>query len=412
MKTLLLAFALLYVVALHTSVAGMELFGWLFALGGLYLGTRARSQIWARNRTLRWWLGAMLVVVLVSLLINPAEKSFAFQMGFFRWIIVLWGVALGLEVLWSEVFERRLLRLWAVMVGLTGAYGVLQCFQGYDWIRHRDLVAIGNIYRATGFFSESMVYCYCLGLSAAALLLPARSCLGFKVAAGVFVMGSLGVVASLSRGAWLAWMAVVALYLAFNYRRYVLPAVGSFFALTGVLALLNPAFSRMLNAYASDHSQSLRKDIWSSYWLMFLDHPVFGVGLLQGDKFLQTYYDRLGIAPWIEAPDGTFETFYSHAHNNYLQWAAGAGVLGLITYLGVCFVFLRMAWRLRLRAPAWAWSLLLAQVFLHLGGLTEANFIWVSVNHMLVFVWALTLALDTKFKPTMDVDAHGAPSLA
>ncbi|MGZ6480380.1 MAG: O-antigen ligase family protein, partial [Bdellovibrionales bacterium] len=101
--------------------------------------------------------------------------------------------------------------------------------------------------------------------------------------------------------------------------------------------------------------------------------------------FLPEYFARLGID----------QEFVSHAHNNLLQFLGGTGIFGFISYCAVIFIFLRKAWRIR-KVTAWGWSLFLAQLYMQLGGLTEANFIDGEVNHMLIFTWAILLVVEAK----------------
>ncbi len=387
---------LLYVIALHTSMAGMEICGWLVI--ALTIATRPNLTIWNNNRTLNLWLGAIVLVVFASLLSLPQEKGFWFQFGFMRWTLVLWGLSFALCQIWSAEFEQRLLSVWWVTVAVAGAYGAFQCLTGIDLIRHDAVISQGGgLFKATGFYSESMIYCYSLGLSVLAAYVPVREHKGRLAAGSMFLFGTLGIVASMARGAWLAWLAVTCAYLFIHKRRLVAPAIAVFGATVGGLAMVSEGLSRRIVTLAQfkmDHSGSVRMDLWNSYWHMFLDHPLLGIGLLEGDKLLPKYYAQLGLSPWYLASDGVTQLpFVSHAHNNLLQWLAGTGILGLICYVTVSFIFLRKAWRLR-AVSDWGWSLFLAQVYLHLGGLTEANFIWGAVNHMIMFVWALTLTIE------------------
>jgi O-antigen ligase len=135
--------------------------------------------------------------------------------------------------------------------------------------------------------------------------------------------------------------------------------------------------------FRADHSLQVRLHIWRAAWQMFLDHPFFGVGLDQTDLLLPAYYSKLGIQ----------EEFTSHCHNIYLQWLAGAGLIGFSAFLFVCWEFLRRSWEITKRS-AWGWSLLLAQIYLLVGGLTENNFFDGEVNHFFTFIWGMVLGLS------------------
>ncbi|KAA3657963.1 MAG: hypothetical protein DWQ04_26555 [Chloroflexi bacterium] len=65
----------------------------------------------------------------------------------------------------------------------------------------------------------------------------------------------------------------------------------------------------------------LRVNLWKSSWRMFLDHPVFGVGL---DNFLYAYRGRYILdAAWQE-------DYLNHPHNILLDFVTRLGLLGLI----------------------------------------------------------------------------------
>lgn len=392
MKSVLATLLLLYVVALHVSMAGMEVFANLLIIAAFSYQIRERHfKIFWDNRILAWWMAGLVGAVFLSLVTSPLEKSFWYQMGFMRWTIVFWGLVFALQAVWTPNFEKRLLKFWIFALTVAGAYGAFQCLTGVDIIRQRPdiLASQGDVYRAVGFFNVSLTYAYVMGMSAFALSLPAYL-FGFGrvglIASGV---GLVGMVASTSRGSWVAAVLTIVFYLWFTRRKWVVPAVGAIGVTAMALAYFSSSFASKIIGLAHlniDHSSALRLDIWRGYWQMFVEHPFFGIGLLEGDKLLPAYYAKLGIQ----------QEFVSHAHNNILQWMAGAGILGSLCYLAVIGIFLVKAWNLRLRNSAWGWSLLCAQVFFHIGGLTEANFIAAIANHFLIFLWALTLVIEAQ----------------
>jgi O-antigen ligase len=161
----------------------------------------------------------------------------------------------------------------------------------------------------------------------------------------------------------------------------------------GVVAvsILSPAIGHKilhLVTLKMDHSSSVRLDLWQGYWAMFKESPILGVGLFNGDRLLPAYFTQLSVQ----------QTFVSHAHNNFLQWLAGAGLPGLVLFVSLSGWFLFTCWRHRSLTSIF-WGLFLAQLFLHIGGLTEAGFFDGEVNHLLIFLWSLTLALNSLGKP-------------
>ena len=370
----------LYVIAFHVSMAGMEIFAWTtFAL---VVASRALRR---QTFPLPLWrpLAALIAVVGLTLWINPPLKPFLIQFGFMRWVILLWSFAWTLESLWDVDFERRLVTLWMTVTGVVAAYALLQFTCGVDWLRSSNhwLEPQGSVYRVAGTFSNSLTFAYAVGTAFFAVAGPFYSRCRTRGRAAVVTFASLVTLVPLVRGAVIAAMVAVFTGVACARRKLLPVFIGGTLAVIGALAVLSPRVMYNLRGNV-ENSSNMRVHLWRAYGQMTLDHPIQGVGLFQGDVLLPEYYARLGIS----------ETFASHAHNVILQWAAGAGILALLLYLSVAGWFLRAAWRLR-RTSDWGWSLLLAQIYNHVGGLTEANFFDAEVNHVMVFTWALTLTL-------------------
>lgn len=391
MNVLVTTLLMLYIVALHVSMAGMEIVGWTIITAILIYQIRHRDfSIMLANKNVLIWQGVMTLAILGSLLATPLEKPFMFQFGFMRWIFVLWGLTFALNLVWSAKFEAILLRVWIAMLLIDGAYGVLQCLTGIDFFRDMAVYLQGDgVYKAVGFFSLSMTYAYSIGISLMALSIPALQSRFKGWGALACIFGVLGVISSMSRGAWAAVAICAFIYLGVNLRRYVVPvAIGLVLAVVG-LALFSRGFANKIYGLAElnvDHSSNVRLDLWRGYWQMFIEHPLFGVGIFEGDKLLPGIFKQLGIV----------QLFVSHAHNNFLQFLGGAGIFGLASYVALSWIFLRKAWTLRTKSFAWGWSVFLAQIFLQLGGLTEANFINAVVNHILMLTWAIVLVLEAR----------------
>lgn len=69
-----------------------------------------------------------------------------------------------------------------------------------------------------------------------------------------------------------------------------------------------------------------RFSVWIASFHIFLDHPLFGVGIEQASRLYDSYYQNLGLSK---------EFIVGHAHNQFLQILAGAGIFGFVAYLGI-----------------------------------------------------------------------------
>ncbi|NJP04237.1 MAG: O-antigen ligase family protein [Chloroflexaceae bacterium] len=89
-----------------------------------------------------------------------------------------------------------------------------------------------------------------------------------------------------------------------------------------------------------------------SAWVMFLEHPLLGVG---PGNYTLAYEGRagVGILPY------SFHPWYAsrgHAHNYYLHIATEAGVLGLLAYLLLLGLLIAQAYATLLRVHGWFWQ--------------------------------------------------------
>ena len=376
----------LHVVALHTSIAGMEIVSSLIGAVALVFGFKKRWRLRSIDWKLIGLLAAFVTWVVISTAFAPPVKGFWFQVGFMRWTLILVALTYALEQVWSQDFERKFVATWAGLTLVTGIYAITQCATGIDFIRDNAVAPQGGgIYKAAGFFSISLTFAYVYGLMSFGIFRPAMK-LNPALGRGVIGIGAGGILASMSRGAWIAGLISAFIFIFAQSRKLVLPAVIAVGVVLGGLVWQGGGFATKITQMARlqmDNSASTRVDLWRAYGQMALEHPFIGVGIFNGDRYLPYYYAKLRI----------IQPFASHAHNNLLQIVAGTGVIGLILYLWVCGWFLRWAWRLRKSSP-WGWSLFLAQVFVQIGGLTECNFIDGEVTHALILGWALTWMLN------------------
>lgn len=381
MKQALTVVFLLYVVALHCSIAAMETTGWLLfvlvAADRIRSGKLAKPPLWIPLVTLVACVG-------MGLILNPPLKPLMMQLGFMRWIVLFWTFIWLFEDLWSPGFEKLFARTWLGICAVLSGYVVIQFLTGIDFRPGHHVLEVENhVYRATGFFSNCLTLAYVIGASYFAVAGASKRLP--KIWMAVFLAGGfLAIVGSMSRGALLAAIATAGFYLAVQQRRWLPYFAGLCFAGVMALSLIWGKLGELVS-FRMGSSSSERVHLWRGYFNMFLDHPLFGVGIFQGDKLLPEYYGKLGIE----------DTFYSHAHNVGIQWLGGAGAIAFLLYWGLAFTFLKWAWGLR-RKSEWGWPLLLSQLYVHLGGMTEANFFDGEVNHIVVLTWALTAFLHAR----------------
>jgi hypothetical protein len=252
---------LLHLIALHYSIAAMEILSWSVFLGMIIYSVRARKK---PELPLLWPLLGLTVTVVISLVANPPLKPFLVQLGFMRWIFLFWAFYGFFQAYWSRDFERQVIKVWGFALASLAIFSSLQFFTGLDLRQGHVLEHEGHLFRATGFFSNSLTFCYVFGTSLFAIALPFVDRLPVKWKLGLPLIGTLGVVASMSRGALLASVATVGLYLATTHKRLV-PYFAA--AVVGAVVVLSQVWGKLgaLVHFRLDSSSNERVNLWRTW---------------------------------------------------------------------------------------------------------------------------------------------------
>lgn len=274
--------------------------------------------------------------------------------------VLAWSPTLVRRGAWTLIACAGLLGAIALFQTLTGEYDVT--FAGLGRVKYAQIY--GNVFRPRtagpfgdpNFFAQILVPVVAIALALAAHV---RRTLPRIAALAGALFTTAGVVFSYSRGAVLA-LAVVGVLIVIIARiplRRVLPVA----ALIGALIVaMNPSgLMRRLSTireFLPGETESIDPDssfgeralLMRTAWLIFLDHPLTGVGVGNYTAYFDEYVDRTGSA--FRQYEGVGDRRYPH--NLYLEVAAETGVLGvaaLAAMLLACFVSLARA-RSMLRA--------------------------------------------------------------
>ncbi|MHB8077829.1 MAG: O-antigen ligase family protein [Candidatus Krumholzibacteriia bacterium] len=180
----------------------------------------------------------------------------------------------------------------------------------------------------------------------------------------------LALVLTMTRGAWLGFLAGAVVLLALRRARWLVPLA----VVVAALVALAPASARdrFLSSFDPRHERNTQREtMWRTGWRMMLDHPLTGVG----DHDLKRLYAQYHAGEPVE--------IQGHLHSNLVQFGAIWGVPGLL--LGGAFLVSmpvllwrrRRAWRaLGAAAPPGAEAWVLA-----------ALAVWTGFNVMGLFEW-------------------------
>jgi hypothetical protein len=371
--------------SISLSTTGMQV--GILALGALSLVSLVRGWRVVRGTPLDGVLGLFFGILALSTLASghPLEAT-----GWSRaWVVLAYFV-----VFWwlrDRAHAVRFVRVLVAVAALTAVYGIVQHYTGLDWYRtllgrptevhRREAGASG--YAVVGFFGNYLTYAHVMlfAFSWAAALALRGVPLGLAAAPLLVV----GIVFSTARGVWLA-VVVVAGGLALLARAR---GAGVALAVLGLAAGLGFVLAPDLRAHAARMFETGginrgRIGIYRANLDIIHDHPVLGLGFGRYQRAAGRYY-----AAHPEADRR------SHAHNNYLQIAAEAGLAGLGAFALLYATALRKGWTALAHASdreAWgtaagAWVGVLG--FL-VGGLTQYSF---GDNEVALTMWAALAVL-------------------
>ena len=290
------------------------------------------------------------LILLLSLLLLSGGGAVSFPLAIketLKWVLLVLAYVYTRATIRDDRATRSLLTALFLTGCAEAILGAVQFFVPLG----PPAFAVGNFIRAYGMFGQPNPYAGYLGtilpiaLAMSLISHPGR----FRVISAVsFMLIGLGILLSLSRGAWLGLaisLGVMAMAWSPRARKLVIPlaALGVLVVALASFELLPPSIASRITS-ATDNfgvfdvrsvpltSENFavveRMAHWQAGWYMFQDYPILGVGPGNYPAVYEQYY----IPPWKE-PLG-------HAHNYYLNMAAEAGVpglLALLTVLGLAF---------------------------------------------------------------------------
>jgi len=348
-----------FTVGATEALAGLVLAGWFARVAA---ARRIETIYPPLLPPLLIFLGAILLTLTGTLSLRYSLKE-----------ILKWLEALAIYLFVVNAINRdkaKTIILFVLLAGIGEA--LLGFYQFFGRVGPEHFALSSRFIRAYGTFRQPNPYGGYLGLVlplAYGLLFAkewALSCADrgvrerptprtrvLPISALGFVLMSVALIMSWSRGAWLGFaVAFVVMNAAYSRRSAALFALACFLVasllLLGNFRLLPEALVHRLTDFlpylsifdvrgveVTDANYALveRMAHWQAAWGMFSDHPWLGVGIGNYEPVYPAY-----ALPGWEEPLG-------HAHNYYLNIAAEAGLAGLSAYLLLLGTAFREAWR-------------------------------------------------------------------
>jgi len=212
-----------------------------------------------------------------------------------------------------------------------------------------------------------------------------------------FVLTTLCVLASLSRGGIIGIVVGIALLAMLNLRRTVMVLLRRKWLLliTGVsfvvlMSVVIPAearyfaVERLQGTYLQEELQRMnRLDLWRASWDMFIDHPLLGVGL--GNTILLEQYYKYGWA--IQIP-----------HNTPLEVLTETGILGFLAYIWLIGSIFGTGWKSMKRAIGRQRILLMGLLLAFVVAFVQSQFLSAQYEPALWGLWGVLLGTAWRAK--------------
>ncbi len=307
------------------------------ALNGLLLvvhfAARAAGAVGRSHPAGKWLLPFLAYAAINVLRVTPVR-----WLGWQDWlewaqiIAVFWVVLNGVR---APATRAALL---VVLMGLGVSGVVMECYQRFvrpDWMMLGRTQAEQFIHRSSGPFgipnSMAALLLLLLPVTLALVLRRGASALQRLIFGYLTLVFALGLVLTVSRGAWLGLTLALAAWPLFAIRRHWLWRLSGtviiiVVMLAAVAALRSalPTVRERLDALVRDSGENARPIIWRGAWGIFRDHPVFGGGAASFDVLFEKYRPE----HFLDQP--------RWAHNDYLNTLCDYGVTGFVLSFGCC----------------------------------------------------------------------------
>jgi O-antigen ligase len=274
---------------------------------------------------------AAILVVFGTITFAIVHKKNPITFHSFYIFIGIYFISQLLAIVFST--EREKLIAIKILIGsaaMVSIYGLIQFFGGMEYFRGEEMNQMGNFFRAEGgynfylTFAGNQLMIFAFGFS---LYLFERNWKPEKIF--YFITTGLiffSIMATFARSTWIA-LIIIILVGSWLVNRHFFGLITAGLIIIGfVTSFLSPEiYERIVSIFDPSQNQA-RVNLWKTSWAMFSKHKIFGIGPGLFNNFFPDfevpgYYDAAG-----------------HAHNDYLNFATLSGLVGLVSWITLCYI--------------------------------------------------------------------------
>ena len=403
--------ALTFSIALAQIALGVSLVLYLFSIKSRRVGPTP-------TRLLRWvmWVAVAYIVWLAVTSLAGATPLASLKDMREEWLFL--AVPLGIAVFRDAQQRSKIVMVLATGIAVISIYACFQHWTGVHPFRSQELVAAPDGgFRVTGLFTHRLTFANVFSVAGLFLWAFAFRKEGweeqslrrlFVLFAAILAMVASGL--TYSRGPIAAIVIGLVMTAILGGRRYAIRSLGIVVLATTVLLVLRPGlttrFTENFNREIEGTYEGSRMFIWEHSATIIGEHPLLGVGR---GNFKPEYAKTLDPA----VPDFRI---HAHAHNDFLNVLAVAGIPGGVLFITLWAVILAgiykvyRAGRTHPEFCQWGMAALVGSVVFLVNSMVEATFADEEVRQLLMFVWAAGLWPLWSRKAVLVETAAGAGS--
>jgi len=317
-------FFLLFCLIAPWSIAGMQISLFLIVVFSIIEGIRNKKSPITWHPFYIFPAIYILSVMMSSIL--SADISMSIKAAFNNdWYLLILPFIASINI--DEKTKRNAFLILIISASIVGLYGIIQFFDGVEYIRNKTLYPRGDFYRAIGAYGFYLTF-------------AGNQMLVFAIALSFFLFHEkwdkfkylllvslailfLSIIVTFGRSAWMGVFLIIILGTFIVNKKVFFASLGLIIVGFALIFLFVPLlFDRFTSIV--DLSQNMgRVTLWKTSWNIISSHPFFGIGPGFFSDYFQIFkepglYDRMG-----------------HSHNDYLNTAVYGGMIGLLTWLGM-----------------------------------------------------------------------------
>ncbi len=317
------------------SVVSTSLFVFVSSIFGLFFYRRVLF-VFTGSRMYKWMTYTLLIIIVAGLFsaFDLSLDSASYLMEILS--ILFFSRVLIMETIGDKLYIDKVVKYFKVSLLLSLLFLFAQLVFGPEVTiaKSQNINVTGGLsIRYPSFFQDPQKYAQFLAAVTFFFLIPDANAPFSRPLNYLFVLMSLlALFLTGGRSATGGW--VLGMFILFLFSRSAFRFTGVILALFTVAIVYNYAgyFALFQRTSTVEDAYDFRFEIWKDAWKIFLEHPLFGIGIGNYANYVSLHNpDQY----WIVDND---ITYYDHPESGYLKMLTEYGVIGFTLHMALIMV--------------------------------------------------------------------------